>query len=1099
MLIERSHRPLSFLALLLALGACAPTSAPPPEPRVATLAGPGAPSGLGYSAPSAVYRQHHSIAPNVPTVTGTVTSFSVQPALPAGLALDPVTGVIDGRPAALARPNTYTVTASNANGSTSAQIALRIVPFAQELDLHQDGQAPAVGLASLAWGRLVDVYDTAANGEHRLVARNLAIGEDVQTDAVDYELRKQLLTGLEELVVRHELGSSAFELAYDRLQTTLVSVSVADPLGLPPFTTMARNAVLVARFDDLLDANTIGADTLRLVANGSAAPLRAIPDANHVGLADPDGDGRFTAHPTRVLLDPALTWIDVLATQGAVSFQPEGLPPSDGTNVANVVLRIPTATHAPSGQTRVLANLAGNALATSGNGPVDVGSPTLDVVRGLRSGGATDVTGDAFEGFLRDLEPPQLVGSLAGSIVSSAPDAGLGRGRHVIAYAYASASCARAARRGDVLAQLDRWMEVVEDGAAPSGNLVTGVRVRMIAGFAPAVGGARLTTRFDPATDAARAACFLATAADGSGVPAAGLSPSAQLFVGFSEPLARADLASHDGLFLARVQTGASGTDVVPADLQLGADGTIATLTPLLPLTHAAGASESYWLNAVGGAHGLADLAGNALAAPAIQVPLSIDPAAPASSTGGVVLRFDSNDEVGNDARPELRGQFLFDFANGTLRPRPVTHFVGHVDRTQPVPAQMTAFAPGVRGPLNPLGAKLQHLWRYCDAGFQLLDEQGHNVDVEGLAWAPVGGAAIADQFSQFEIRLSHSLHLPDESLNAALLPSNGSSGLLVTYANNLLDPAADPQRVVHPRARGYTVNPAERYLGAGGTFVMPYPLNRGLPADQREYYTWRDTAVLAKGAPVGPGAELPIVIQTLGLSVAPGVPYAPGQVPTIGLPLLLEFRCFPDGSALGLNAFDVNLGATSSAQPNFRAFSTGGTNASGQVVALNPDFATVATGGFNPGSIPPGLPTLGVDNTLFLGEMNLVTRVSRAHTIFFPTGGPATYAAPLVVAKSLPPGTSIQLAYRGAASITGGANNLSNDARTVDFYGEPRTSLLPPAGGTATFAGNDRSYRSTIAAVNGSSYLQARITFVSNAVTNLSPELTALGLAWAR
>lgn len=187
-----------FPTLLLPL-ACDHRSDPPVAMPSQLVAGPGAPANLAYASPNPIYRQGHSIAPNTPTVDGTVTQWSVSPALPAGLTLDPATGVIDGRPQALARPNGYTITASNANGSTSTNVSIRIVPFAQELDPHHDGQAPSVHLVSLAWGRLVDVYDTSTSGEHRLVARALPIGEDVQTDAADYELSTQLFTGLDEL------------------------------------------------------------------------------------------------------------------------------------------------------------------------------------------------------------------------------------------------------------------------------------------------------------------------------------------------------------------------------------------------------------------------------------------------------------------------------------------------------------------------------------------------------------------------------------------------------------------------------------------------------------------------------------------------------------------------------------------------------------------------------------------------------------------------------------------------------------------------------------------------------------------------------------
>jgi hypothetical protein len=54
-----------------------------------------------------------------PTVTGTVTSYSVSPALPSGLTLNTTTGVMSGTPTATAAQATYTITATNATGSTT--------------------------------------------------------------------------------------------------------------------------------------------------------------------------------------------------------------------------------------------------------------------------------------------------------------------------------------------------------------------------------------------------------------------------------------------------------------------------------------------------------------------------------------------------------------------------------------------------------------------------------------------------------------------------------------------------------------------------------------------------------------------------------------------------------------------------------------------------------------------------------------------------------------------------------------------------------------------------------------------------------------------
>ena len=153
-----------------------------------------------------------------------------------------------------------------------------------------------------------------------------------------------------------------------------------------------------------------------------------------------------------------------------------------------------------------------------------------------------------------------------------------------------------------------------------------------------------------------------------------------------------------------------------------------------------------------------------------------------------------------------------------------------------------------------------------------------------------------------------------------------------------------------------------------------------------------------------------------------------------------MEFRTFADGGALGVNAFDVSIASPSSPRPNFRAFSAGGVNSSGVVTIVNPDLANVATGGYSPTSIPPGQATPGVENTFYLGEAQLVTRVSRMHSIWFATGGATSFIAQsLVPSLDLQPaGTSVTLGYRGATNVTGPARN---NAATLDVYGEDAAS----------------------------------------------------------
>jgi hypothetical protein len=95
-------------------------SKPPPPPPP-----PPAPSGLTYTSPQNL-RVNAAMTAITPTVTGSVTSYTVSPALPAGLALNATTGQISGTPTVMAAPASYTVTATNSSGSTNFPLALKV-------------------------------------------------------------------------------------------------------------------------------------------------------------------------------------------------------------------------------------------------------------------------------------------------------------------------------------------------------------------------------------------------------------------------------------------------------------------------------------------------------------------------------------------------------------------------------------------------------------------------------------------------------------------------------------------------------------------------------------------------------------------------------------------------------------------------------------------------------------------------------------------------------------------------------------------------------------------------------------------------------------
>lgn len=115
-----SHVLHRFLCLTLLLGAFAALSGCGSDSTTA-------PAGLAYNMPSAVYEAGQPIVANRPSASGDpVERYSVAPALPAGLTLDPASGVITGTPAAVSAATVYVVTAQNAGGSATTRVQIEV-------------------------------------------------------------------------------------------------------------------------------------------------------------------------------------------------------------------------------------------------------------------------------------------------------------------------------------------------------------------------------------------------------------------------------------------------------------------------------------------------------------------------------------------------------------------------------------------------------------------------------------------------------------------------------------------------------------------------------------------------------------------------------------------------------------------------------------------------------------------------------------------------------------------------------------------------------------------------------------------------------------
>ncbi|MGF6792797.1 Kelch repeat-containing protein [Paraburkholderia sp. 35.1] len=86
-----------------------------------------APDSLSYLDDSIIYVTNAAITPNMPIASGgEITQYSVSPALPAGLVLDPQTGIISGTPVTVTPSAVYTVTGSNSVDSVQAQVTIEV-------------------------------------------------------------------------------------------------------------------------------------------------------------------------------------------------------------------------------------------------------------------------------------------------------------------------------------------------------------------------------------------------------------------------------------------------------------------------------------------------------------------------------------------------------------------------------------------------------------------------------------------------------------------------------------------------------------------------------------------------------------------------------------------------------------------------------------------------------------------------------------------------------------------------------------------------------------------------------------------------------------
>ncbi|MDZ4724525.1 MAG: Ig domain-containing protein [Leptospira sp.] len=127
------------------------------------------PTSLNYPGNPFVFTKYIAISPVNPSVQGNVLSYSVSPALPAGLSIDPNTGQLHGTPTTSVSLTNYIVTASNLAGSMNFTLNITVnfdistVP-GMRLWVRAEGLSLANATAVTSWTDLSNSGNTLISG-----------------------------------------------------------------------------------------------------------------------------------------------------------------------------------------------------------------------------------------------------------------------------------------------------------------------------------------------------------------------------------------------------------------------------------------------------------------------------------------------------------------------------------------------------------------------------------------------------------------------------------------------------------------------------------------------------------------------------------------------------------------------------------------------------------------------------------------------------------------------------------------------------------------------------------------------------------------------
>lgn len=599
--------------------------------------------------------------------------------------------------------------------------------------------------------------------------------------------------------------------------------------------------------------------------------------------------------------------------------------------------------------------------------------------------------------------------------------------------------------------------------------------------------------------------------------PNRNVSPAATVIVRFTKPVDLATVAPFDSLILATLEDTVdllhpkTGTPHLIFSQVFDEDGSQTALRTAPPLgfyldDEMRKASNKdkfpYFLHLVGGLDGIRDLAGNPLdfqfsnkSREFVSFPFYLDTnieksGRPRFANNRVITiarRFRDKDED-EDGGNVLDSFGAIVYQDGKVSARPTTRVSAFVDDRNQLPSPpnpplsycpagqtatltgATPFGQPIQNPLNPLGCRLQTVWREIDLSLSRTNPFDFNMDVEGYWWAPFQATQNApktefDIFDRVTMYIGHSERRPSPCITIpGSLPAYSASGLYQQFYHNYLRSLKKTATSQLDRSQ-IDERPEEHVAFADEQLTIrnedsvfePSGVNRFLPMPKFKspLFTWRDERVLILGG----GRGEPRVLSPFHGNSKQGwdnarwspIP-ADGEVGTIALPLLADFWVYPDDPdlpkddpwrATGFNGWQISLTVQSSPLPNWRVYSGGGI-VGRQEMKIDPSNESLAQGGYT----PIGGRTRFGDNSCYWCCVDFVKRISvmtfgfinledphndAEHEYGDPRLGPYTWTGarpefelnfepPL---STLPVGTKLIAEFRGADAFRSNAESV--------------------------------------------------------------------------